>query len=383
MTTEAKELFCDGDKVAIVLDGTYIYIQKSSNYAFQRQSFSGHKHRPLLKPFMIVSPDGCIIDVKGPFQANINDATISRHIGEELRSVLEVGDVILADRGFVNAAEHLAGLGLDVRLPESNSGQLTVEQANRTRLVTKCRYIVETRIGHIKQCFRCFDKVWPNHSILHLMEDFRIACAILNAFHPVIETDSGDANIIAETMLARMGTRNHLGEVVAAQNLNRRSASFQSIDGNTLEDFPQLTETDLRSLTLGSYQLRQARSYYAEHIKTNGRYEIAVCKHIGPLSLTSHGLSVEDPMLVRGRIQSRHRGSTRHFIYILIDRLSNGADSVSGYCCSCQSGLRTVGCCAHVATVLWYLGYGQYQSEILIPASFLDDCVESVDIEQQ
>jgi hypothetical protein len=83
MTTVAKELFCDADKVAVVMDGPYIYIQKSTNNAFQRASDSGHKHRPLLKPFMIVSPDGHIIDALGPFLANVNDATISRHIGTE------------------------------------------------------------------------------------------------------------------------------------------------------------------------------------------------------------------------------------------------------------------------------------------------------------
>jgi hypothetical protein len=98
---------------------------------------------------------------------------------------------------------------------------------------------------------------------------------------------------------------------------------------------------------------------------------------VGPLSLSSHGISVGDPMLVRGRIQSRHRSSTRYFIYILINRERGGAEAVSGYCCSCPNGLRTVGCCSHITTVLWYLGLGQYLPEILIPASYLDDCVES------
>jgi hypothetical protein len=127
-------------------------------------------------------------------------------------------------------------------------------------------------------------------------------------------------------------------------------------------------------------QPRMARSYYAEHIKTNGRLEIEVCKHVGPLSLTSHGFSVDgrDPILIRGRIQSRHRGSFRYFIYILIDWKRGDVEAVRGYCCSCPNGLRTVGCCSHIATVLWFLGLGQYLPEILISASFLDDCVESV-----
>ncbi len=141
-----------------------------------------------------------------------------------------------------------------------------------------------------------------------------------------------------------------------------------------------MTEADLRLITLGTYQLRMARSYYAEHIKTNGRLEIEVCKHVGPLSLNSHGFSVDgrNLMLIRGRIQSRHRGSFRYFIYILIDRKRGGVEAVWGYCCSCPNCLTTVGCCSHIATVLWFLGLGQYLPEILVPASFLDDCVESV-----
>jgi len=140
-----------------------------------------------------------------------------------------------------------------------------------------------------------------------------------------------------------------------------------------VDDFPHFSE-DLRSITVGSYQLRQVRSYYAEHIKINGSYVIDVCKHTGDLSLSSHGLSVGDPLLIRGRIQSRHRSSTRYFIYILIDKAvqvdeeKDGVDSISGYSCTCPNGLWTVSCCAHVATVLWYLGFGRHQFEILIPA---------------
>jgi hypothetical protein len=160
MTTVAEELFCNADKVAVVMDGTYTYIQKSTNNAFQRASYSGHKHRPLLKPFMIVSPDGHIIDALGP---NVSDATISRHIGTELRSILEEGDVVLVDRGFRDTVQHLTALSLDVRLPESNSnGQLNVEQANRTRLVTKCRFVVEVIRRNVSDILTRFGPTIPS-----------------------------------------------------------------------------------------------------------------------------------------------------------------------------------------------------------------------------
>ena len=129
-----------------------------------------------------------------------------------------------------------------------------------------------------------------------------------------------------------------------AHNLNRESSSdkWEHIDASeNLDDFPYLSEEDLRFITLGSYQLRQAVTYYAEHVKTDGSYVIDVCKHIGDLSLSSHGLSVGDPLLIRGRIQSRHRSSKKYYIYILIDKEievdeeKDGVDSVSGYSCSC------------------------------------------------
>src|SRR6185437_6519347 len=117
-------------------------------------------------------------------------------------------------------------------------------------------------------------------------------------------------------------------------------------------------------------------SYYAEHTKADGRYLIQLCRHTGPLQLDLYGISAEDSMLIRGRIQSRHRSRKKYFIYILVDVEESGADSVVEYCCQCKNGLRTVGCCAHIMAVLWYLGYGRYQPQIPLPATSLDEvCV--------
>ena len=59
-STFAKVLF-GGDKedtTVCVADGNCIYIEKSSNYSFQRRSFTVHKGRPLVKPMMLVASDG-------------------------------------------------------------------------------------------------------------------------------------------------------------------------------------------------------------------------------------------------------------------------------------------------------------------------------------
>lgn len=43
------------DQVIVVMDGTYLYVQKSTNNEFQRRSFSMHKHRNLIKPMIITA----------------------------------------------------------------------------------------------------------------------------------------------------------------------------------------------------------------------------------------------------------------------------------------------------------------------------------------
>ncbi|CAF5040404.1 unnamed protein product, partial [Rotaria sp. Silwood1] len=37
------------NQLAIVIDSTYLYVQKSTNNEFQRRSYSLHKHRNLIK----------------------------------------------------------------------------------------------------------------------------------------------------------------------------------------------------------------------------------------------------------------------------------------------------------------------------------------------
>ena len=49
-TAIAAELFLNSShQLAVVMDATYLYVQKSSNNEFQRRSYSLHKHRNLVK----------------------------------------------------------------------------------------------------------------------------------------------------------------------------------------------------------------------------------------------------------------------------------------------------------------------------------------------
>ena len=106
-----QEVLADGEKVAaIFLDGTYLYIEKSSNYSFQRQTYSGHKHRSLIKPMMVVGTDGYILSVLGPYLSDgkNNDASTLKSMMTEM----------LESLGFRTEIPEYLSKGLKQHTPE-------------------------------------------------------------------------------------------------------------------------------------------------------------------------------------------------------------------------------------------------------------------------
>ena len=76
----------------------------------------------------------------------------------------------MLDRGFRDIITILEEHGFIPKLPSCvppTQKQLTCSQANQSRLVTKCRYVVEVINGHLKTCFRAFDKQIPNQCLPH------------------------------------------------------------------------------------------------------------------------------------------------------------------------------------------------------------------------
>lgn len=156
----AKELFCPSDEKAIlVLDGTYIYVQKSTDFAFQRRSFSMQKHRHLVKPMMIVSTTGYIMAAIGPYLADgkNSDAKILNHIlatyVQEIKLWIKEDDIMIVDCGFLDSAGVLSELGINMEMPsflQKGQKQHTTEEANNSRLITKIRWVVESVNARIK-----------------------------------------------------------------------------------------------------------------------------------------------------------------------------------------------------------------------------------------
>ena len=66
------------------------------------------------------------------------------------------------------------------------------------------------------------------------------------------------------------------------------------------EDFPKLSHSHLRDLTLGIYQIKQAKSYTQEHVSAKGKYEFNIHK--------------EEAGLIHVRIQSCHSSSKSYLL---------------------------------------------------------------------
>ena len=108
----AKRLFAQPgkDKAIVILAETYLYVQKGSNNILQRQTYSLHKGRALIKPMMF---DRYIISAIGPYLTNpkSNDAAMIKHIfltnSECINDWFLSNDLLIVDRDFRNCLQFL------------------------------------------------------------------------------------------------------------------------------------------------------------------------------------------------------------------------------------------------------------------------------------
>jgi len=364
-------------------DCTYFKIHKSSNFAVARESFCKHKHYTLLKCGLVTAPDGHILDVHGPYfsDARNNDAAIirddfNRQINRDrgnLRDWVRENDIFIPDRGYRDAVEFLEGLGLNYEMPPllpRNQRQFTWREANHSRLITKTRWIVESRNGHIKSIFKFFRDAIPMPHCQHLGDFVRIACAIINRFHTLIHMQGADEEL-AEKMLEVANQPNELQTRVENERLHLRNLNdpWFPMTGEHLPGFPRLPLEYLRDKTFGTYQVRLAPSYVQDRIQRNPAHEFEFETQLNEVGL------------LRSRLHSRFTNAIKYMLWIsFIETLPNRQEEeriaqpqqepIRGYYCLCKAGARTLGICAHVATVLWYLGYARYEANVRYPKHF-------------
>ena len=149
---------------------------------------------------------------------------------EDLRDPLNVNDMFLLDRGFRDCLDEMRNeYKLDPKMPAllgKQQKQLTSEDANMTRLVTKCRWVVKAINGFLKS-FKALKQA-TNKSLPHTYADYRIACSLINKFFKRLFSDHQDVKVIVQNMKDRLPTTNELKEIVTTNNLHLKSKFFSS-----------------------------------------------------------------------------------------------------------------------------------------------------------
>ena len=144
----------------------------------------------------------------------------------------------------------------------------------------------------------------------------KITTAAMNALRPALyntATDRRTHSAIADKMLRLANEETNPGAVrVTSGPLSTRGKNWDPINAriqpdeselntpDVMPDFPTLPLEELQNnITLGTYQIKQAAHYTDEHLHNEGGFTIYLHR------------SAED--LIRVRIQSRHRNSTKYF----------------------------------------------------------------------
>lgn len=372
-------LFDNGsdERAHLILDATYIYLEKSQSHRFQKESFNSHKKRNYFKIMMGVSTDGTILFSLGPYKATENDAMITKKILHEASSIFEAfqpGDVMFVDRGFRDCVTDLMNHGYLVKMPAcSHQAQLTTMEANQSRLVTKVRYEVEKANGVMKNIWRIFSRTIESPYIPNIMVDFEIGVALVNR-KLKSSADCEKQTEMANRMLSRMNVVNELSKIInrpAFEKLIKLKSYDELTDFSSV---PALTIEDLKSISFGVYQIEQARCYLSNHLYERGNsIEMAqfftedVRQHCGDLVVDM------DVILLYMHLKSRFVSRKAYRVFVLIDKNGHQHESILQYCCSCKVGNRTVGCCSHVMSLLYYVTHAPHNGGVREVCKHLSD----------
>lgn len=217
----------------------------------------------------------------------------------------------------------------------------------------------------------------------HLGDDLRIAAALINKYFQKVVADKGNEECVSNAMLSCLTSSNHLQQIVQQDMFQTHLAFFETVQENFR--FPQIRKEELQSITMGPYQLRQAKSYASAHKKARMANEDGIeylcyscpddiCRYFFDKVIRDKNIS--EPVLVFTRMASRFKSRKSYDSYILADAAKNGPGAIIGYCCECKHGLRTVGCCSHIATTIFYLCFVRHHGGIRPVAAHVDNFFE-------
>lgn len=184
-----------GSKVRVILDCFEISIDRPSSYLPRAETWSQYKHHNTVKFLLGISPQGAVTFLSDAYGGRASDKAITEHCG--VLDLLEYGDVVLADRGFL-IAESVGMCHATLVAPAFTKGrkQLNSDEVERTRDIANVRIHVERVIGMVRGKYTILKGSLPvevlrpdEHGRPQIDKIARVCCALTNLSNSVVPFD--------------------------------------------------------------------------------------------------------------------------------------------------------------------------------------------------
>lgn len=171
----------------VVLDCTEVYAQHPSSLPNQVITYSHYKGDTTIKVMTGVSPAGHIIFVSSAYGGRVSDKVIFEQ--SDLVNLLEPGDAIMVDRGFLIDSVCQLNKWKLIRPPFlGQNKQFSKEESTYTAKVAAARVHIERSNQRLK-VFKILGDTLPN-CLLPVFEDiFTVICATVNLSAPILKSD--------------------------------------------------------------------------------------------------------------------------------------------------------------------------------------------------
>ena len=169
-----------------IIDGTEIFIQRPSNLATQKSSYSDYKSHTTVKYLVAVDTfTGVFVYVSAGFSGNSSDRFTIEHSG--ILENLKPGQRILADKGY-NTRDLFAQKRCFLTIPSIlNEGILAAQEARQSRSIASVRIRVENAIRRIKE-YKIFTETLCNRTNRKIVDDMVVVvCALCNLKEKLIK----------------------------------------------------------------------------------------------------------------------------------------------------------------------------------------------------
>ncbi|WAQ95818.1 hypothetical protein MAR_028508 [Mya arenaria] len=137
-------------KCRVIIDCSEIFIQRPTNLDARASTWSNYKSHNTLKFLIDITPYGSVSFQSKCWGGRVSDKEITTRSG--FYELLEVGDLVLADRGFL-IADELAAHGATLAIPPFAKGksQFSQREVECARILSKSRIHVERAIERVKR----------------------------------------------------------------------------------------------------------------------------------------------------------------------------------------------------------------------------------------